>query len=164
MTDTEQVKLKTAVFPPLKIDEAGKTNDGGYIRTEGAGYQVLVNYRGPKESFPIVELGEVLEGTIPANFFRDRIVLIGSTAASLNDYFDTPYSSTTIAASEQTSGVEIHANLTSQILSATLDGRTLLQVWPIRWNGCGFWQLLASEQLSVGDGDMPEASSNFYPK
>ncbi|MGB7056392.1 MAG: adenylate/guanylate cyclase domain-containing protein [Geitlerinemataceae cyanobacterium] len=145
MTDTEQVKLKTAVFPPLKIDEAGKTNDGGYIRTEGAGYQVLVNYRGPKESFPIVELGEVLEGTIPANFFRDRIVLIGSTAASLNDYFDTPYSSTTIAASEQTSGVEIHANLTSQILSATLDGRTLLQVWPdpVEW----LWILAAS---SVG--------------
>jgi adenylate cyclase len=130
------VKLKNAVFHPLE------TNDGGYIRTDAAGYQVLVNYRGPQKSFPIVELSDVLDGKIPANFFRDRIVLIGSTAASLNDYFDTPYSSTIITTPEQTSGVEIHANLTSQILSATLDGRTSIAVWsdPIEW----LWILAAS--------------------
>lgn len=142
MTDKDWVQLKTAVFPPLNINEAGKTSDGGYIRTDGAGYQVLVNYRGAKESFPIVQLSDVLEGKIPANFFRDRIVLIGSTAASLNDYFDTPYSSTIITTPEQTSGVEIHANLTSQILSATLDERTLIRVWsdPVEW----LWILAAS--------------------
>jgi adenylate cyclase len=166
LTEKNWVKLKTAVFPPLNINDVGQTSDGGYIRTDGAGYQVLVNYRGPKESFNIVQLSEVLEGKIPANFFRNRIVLIGSTAASLNDYFDTPYSSTIdisknkpqalalsllkrsfrrsliITTPEQTSGVEIHANLTSQILSATLDGRTLIRVWsdPIEW----LWILAAS--------------------
>lgn len=142
LTDKNWVKLKSAVFPPLNIDEAGKTNDGGYVRADGLGYQILFNYRGPTQTFPIVELSEVLEGKIPANFFSDRIVLIGSTAASLNDYFDTPYSSTTIVTPEQTSGVEIHANLTSQILSATLDGRKVIQVWsdPVEW----LWILAAS--------------------
>lgn len=142
LTDKDWVKFKDAVFPPLHINNEGMTNDGGYIRTDGAGYQVFLNYRGAQATFPSVELSDVLNGKVPENFFRDRIVLIGSTAASLNDYFDTPYSSTIITAPGQTSGVEIHANLTSQILSATLDGRTLIRVWsdPVEW----LWILAAS--------------------
>ncbi|MBE9039282.1 adenylate/guanylate cyclase domain-containing protein [Oscillatoriales cyanobacterium LEGE 11467] len=127
LTDNEWVKLGDAVFPPFE------SNDGGYVRTDAAGYQVLMNYRGPQKSFTIVELNDILDGKIDPERFRDRIVLIGSTAPSLNDYFDTPYSSTLIAAPEQMSGVEVHANLTSQILSATLDGRTPIKVLPEFW-------------------------------
>ncbi|RMG08757.1 MAG: adenylate/guanylate cyclase domain-containing protein [Cyanobacteria bacterium J055] len=155
----EWVRFKTAVFPVFS------TNDGGYVRADDAGYQVLLNYRGPTASFQTVELQEVLNNKIPSNLFRDRIVLIGSTAPSLNDYLDTPYTrgtnknwkgfrrlrwlstlwqkqDRTTAVSDRMSGVEIHANLTSQILSATLDGRTLIKVWsdPVEW----LWVLVAS--------------------
>jgi signal transduction histidine kinase/CheY-like chemotaxis protein len=84
----------------------------------------------------------VLEGQIPANLVRDRIVLIGATAESINDRFYTSYSTTLGTAP---AGVEIHAHLTSQLLSAALDGRPLLQasseplegLWILVWSGIG---------------------------
>ncbi|MDY6937216.1 MAG: adenylate/guanylate cyclase domain-containing protein [Cyanobacteriota bacterium] len=127
MTDNEWVRLGEAVFP------AFESNDGAYVGVDASGYQILMNYRGPQNSFTIVELNDVLEDNIDPELFRDRIVLIGSTAPSLNDYLDTPYSTTLIAAPEQMSGVEVHANLTSQILSAVLDGRAIVKVLPEYW-------------------------------
>jgi adenylate cyclase len=165
ITEKEKwVKFKTAVFPVFSA------NDGGYVSTDDAGYQVFLNYRGPASSFRTVELNDVLDSRIPSDLFRDRIVLIGSTAPSLNDYLDTPYTRGTNkgfsltrlrgltalwqridrslnpgnikTVSDRMSGVEVHANLTSQILSATLDGRTSIRVWsdPIEW----LWVLAAS--------------------
>ncbi len=60
---------------------------------------------------------------------RDRIILIGSIAESKKDLFLTPYRSTLIGIPDQTSGVEIHANAVSQILSAVLSGRPLIKTW-----------------------------------
>jgi signal transduction histidine kinase/CheY-like chemotaxis protein len=84
----------------------------------------------------------VLEDQIPANLVRDRIVLIGATAESVSDRFYTSYSTTLGTAP---AGVEIHAHLTSQLLSAALDGRPLLQasseplegLWILVWSGIG---------------------------
>ncbi|MBD0363507.1 MAG: PAS domain S-box protein, partial [Coleofasciculus sp. C3-bin4] len=73
---------------------------------------------------------------------RGRIVLIGSVAASLGDKFYTPYTTNprTIG-----SGIELHADLVSQILSAALDGRQLLRgvpeplgwLWVFLWSSVG---------------------------
>ena len=111
-----------------------EANDGGYIRADTGGYQLLLNFRGvscgPPLSacpFQMISLSDVLNHQIPSNLLQDRIVLIGVTAPSLGDRFYTPYSyndATTIT------GVELHAHLVSQLLSAALDGRTLIQVWP----------------------------------
>ncbi len=105
-------------------------SDGGYVRADAAGYQVLLNYRGGRNHFQIVSLFDVLDSTIAPDLFRDAVVLIGPTAESLNDYFLTPYSGGVLGTPERTSGVEIHANMVSQILAAALDGRPLVQVWP----------------------------------
>jgi len=102
------------------------SHDGPYVNADAGGYQILLNYRGPAQSFSIVSLTDVLENRIPPDRFRDRIVLIGSTATSLRDFFPTPYSITT---TENTSGVEIQANLTSQIIGIALDGRAPIRVW-----------------------------------
>ncbi|HLO87109.1 MAG TPA: adenylate/guanylate cyclase domain-containing protein [Nostocaceae cyanobacterium] len=104
-------------------------NDGGYIRAEDKGYQILLNYRGQENRFPQYSLMQVLNGELPDNWGRDRIVLIGATAASLHDDFFTPYSSSFSAFPERMPGVIIHANLISQILSAAIDNRPMLQVW-----------------------------------
>ncbi|WP_017717084.1 CHASE2 domain-containing protein [Kamptonema formosum] len=100
-------------------------NDGAYVREDDGGYQVLVNYRGPAGSFRTVSLSDVLSNRVPESVFRDRVVLIGSTAESLKDLFYTPYS-----APARTYGVEVHAHFVSQLLSAALDGRTFINVWP----------------------------------
>lgn len=120
----DYLQLGEAVFVPFA------SNDGGYVRTDARGYQILLNYRGPAGSFRTVSMGDILADKIPADLIRDRIVLIGSTAESLNDLFDTPYSSNLIGVPKRVPGVEVHANLTSAILSAALENRPLLRSWP----------------------------------
>lgn len=64
----------------------------------------------------------VLNGEIPEDLMRDRIVLIGSTAESLRDFFQTPYG--------KMPGVFVHANLVSQLISSALDGRPSISSLP----------------------------------
>lgn len=125
----KHLRLGKALFVPFK------ENDGGYVDADSGGYQILLNFRGPKQNFYTVSLKQILENRIPPNLLHNRIVLIGTTAQSLNDLFLTPYSSKITGRLERTPGVVIHANLTSQILSAAKEGRLLIQVWaePIEW-------------------------------
>lgn len=104
-------------------------NDGGYVRTDAGGYQILLNYRGSKEHFETISLHDLLEDRIPSDWGRDRIILIGFVGESFQDWIFTPYSSSWFALPERMSGVELHANITSQILSAALEGRPLIQTW-----------------------------------
>ncbi|MFB2934087.1 CHASE2 domain-containing protein [Aerosakkonemataceae cyanobacterium BLCC-F154] len=117
------LQLGKAVF--IRFQE----NDGGYVRTNAQGYQILLNYKGPANSFKTVSVTDVLDNKIPPDSIKKRIVLIGSTAQSKKDFFFTPYSNTLIGIPDETSGVEIHANVISQILSAALEGRPLIQSW-----------------------------------
>lgn len=124
-----QLRLGQAVFVPFR------GNDGGYVRADDGGYQILLNFRGTQENFHTVSMTDVLENRISKDLVRDRIVLIGSTAESIKDFFYTPYSSSFVTSPQRTPAVVIQANLTSQILSAALDGRPLIRVWaePLEW-------------------------------
>ncbi|MCT7952491.1 adenylate/guanylate cyclase domain-containing protein [Ancylothrix sp. C2] len=115
--------------------EPFEENDGGYVGSDSGGYQVLVNFRGAPGSFKTVSMTEVLKNEIPADTLRDKIVLIGSTAQSLRDFFITPFGKSVFAIPEPMTGVEVHANVTSQLISGALDGRSLIQVWdePVEW-------------------------------
>ena len=126
--DESFIQFGKVVFPPFE------QNDGGYVRADASGYQILLNFRGPsclKNQCPYktFSMTEVLENKISPYQMRDRIVLIGSTAESLNDFFFTPYSSGIISSPEPTAGVEIHANLTSQIIETVLTYRPLIKSW-----------------------------------
>jgi CHASE2 domain-containing sensor protein len=79
---------------------------------------------------------------VPPQVIKDKVVLIGSIAESINDLFQTPYSTRLFGPPTQMAGVTINANIVSQILSAALEGRPMLQVWwkPIEW----LWILLWS--------------------
>lgn len=105
-----------------------KENDGGYVAADSGGDQILINYRGLPGSFSTVSVADILENRVPVNLIRDRIVLIGATAPSLNDLFVTPYGSY-LANPIYTSGVEIQANIASQIISSVLDKRPLIKTW-----------------------------------
>ena len=123
-----------------KIFERFERNDGGYVRAEAGGFQLLLNYRGSVTDFETLPLREVLAGNIPEDLVRDRIVMIGVTAQSASDWFLTPYSDRLFGFPEHTPGVVIHANIVSQILSSALDGRALLRVWSDPFEG--IWILL----------------------
>ncbi|MEL7509063.1 MAG: adenylate/guanylate cyclase domain-containing protein [Cyanobacteria bacterium J06633_23] len=124
-TDKQDVwQLNGATFRPLKA------NDGSYVRTDAQGYQTLINYRGGSEFFETVPLRDLLNDQLPDNWAQDRVILIGPVAESLKDRFLVPHSSKMLALPKYMAGVEIHANLTSQIIGAALDGRTLMRTWP----------------------------------
>ncbi len=142
-TPTEEVYSLAGVnFSPLQ------SHTGGYQGIDDRGHQILLNYRthlkSPINSFTRVTLTNFLSGqNVPftADEFKKkpRIVLIGITAASRGDIFETPYS----GGKKDTQGVIIHAQMISQILSAVESQRSLLWTWPqpIEWLWIGFWSL-----------------------
>jgi len=139
-TNIHTFKLGKALFVPL-------TGLGyGYGEMDLGGYQILLNYRGAEERFDRVSLTEVQNNTIVPELVRDRIVLIGTTAKSIKDLYHTPYNGGLSANSDPMSAVAIHANLTSQILSAAIDGRPMLRVWPMQlgWGWIFFWSAIGA--------------------
>jgi len=138
------VQLGKAEFVPLT------GNEGGYVNADVGGYQILLNYRGPREYFQTVSIADILENRISPDLMRDRIVLIGATGQSANDLFFTPYSQSRqksqniISSPEQTPGVIIHANIASQIISGATEGRPLIKVLtdPVEWLWMFLWGVI----------------------
>ncbi|MEH1885242.1 CHASE2 domain-containing protein [Nostoc sp.] len=139
-TEDYLVKTGNVIYPLFQ------GNDGGYVRAEDQGYQILINYRGFRDKFQHISIMDVLENRISKDLLKGRIVLIGPTAESLKDLFYTPYSSTILTAPKRMSGVAIHANAISQILSATLDNRSLIKTWRKlqEWLWISVWSLIGA--------------------
>lgn len=78
--------------------------------------RALVPYRGRHGSFPYVSAIDVINGTASTDQFRDRIVLVGTSAPGLFDLRSTPVQS-------EYPGVEIHANLIAGILDNEIMAR-----------------------------------------
>lgn len=126
-------------------------NHGGYVKADDGGYQFLSNFPKPacQEScenksygFRKISLTKVLNGEVPRSWIEDRILLIGSTAPSLQDLKLTPYSSSFRSKQPQSvPGVELQAYFTHEIISAALEGRKLLKVWaePMECLWIGIW-------------------------
>ena len=116
-------------------------NDGGYIRADDAGNQLLLNYRGGSQSFEMVSLSALVDGQLPADWARDRVVLIGNISESGRDLFITPYSGGPLDLPQRMAGVEVHAHFTSEIIASAKEGRPLITAWPeaIEWLWVGLW-------------------------
>jgi adenylate cyclase len=74
---------------------------------------VLVPYRGPQGSFPYVSATDLLNGRVPKEILRNKIVLVGTSAPGLLDLRSTPVQ-------KSYAGVEVHANIIAGILRGTL--------------------------------------------
>lgn len=138
-TNPKYLQLGKVVFPYFKAF------DGGYARAEDRGYQILGNLPRPS-GFQIVSIADILADKVPAESLRDRIIIIGSRAPSLEDVFYTPYSDGRAEVAQSIFGVELQASFTSQILSAVLDGRPLIKVLskPIEWLWIFGWSVLGA--------------------
>ncbi|MEH1958064.1 CHASE2 domain-containing protein [Nostoc sp.] len=116
--------LGKTLFPRLQ------PNSGGYRYLDADGYQILLNYRHPNSLADQVTLTDVLNGRVNPSLFKDRLVIIGTTAANLPPGgFYTPYS----ALQDQPARMPalfIHAQIASQLISTVLDGRPLFWYWP----------------------------------
>jgi adenylate cyclase len=165
---TKDFQLGKTKFTPFA------SNDGGYIRADDGGYQILINYRGKRDYFDTVSMTDILEDKkdikekkdkVPDNWGRDRIILIGYIGESFKDSFFTPYSSDLISLPEPMTGVEIHGHITSQIIQAAIGNRPLFKTWSepqewlwiLLWSGIGailtwnlrFQNLLGFQRISA---------------
>ncbi|MFP4007817.1 MAG: CHASE2 domain-containing protein [Spirulinaceae cyanobacterium] len=136
--NSNNMRLGKSVFQMLE------PYDGGYVRVDTGGHQVLSNFRHPSR-FIKVPMRDVLAGRVDEDLMRDRVVIIGSTARSLKDLSLIPYSTNWIGTATPIYGVELHANFVSQIISGAIEGRSLLKTWPewaeilwiLVWSGIG---------------------------
>ena len=107
-------------------------NTGGYQNIGTGGYQTLIRYFPMETVAQQITLTQVLSGDFDPKSIAGKIVLIGTTAPSQKDLFYTPFSATS-QGDLLTAGVVVHAQLTSQLLGAALDQRSLLSACP-QWS------------------------------
>ena len=127
----DSLQLGNTVFPRLK------TNAGGYklSASDVRGSQILLDYRSALK----LSYTQVMSGKYDASVIKDKVVLIGYTAASKKDLFYTAFQG------KKMPGVVIHAHMVSQILSTVLDGKASLRylpqwgelIWIWLWSAAG---------------------------
>ncbi|NJL02439.1 MAG: CHASE2 domain-containing protein [Spirulinaceae cyanobacterium RM2_2_10] len=120
--DPERQQLQDLFLPRLT------NRAGGYALSPASvsSYQILVNYR--NADWKIVNLARILSGELDSQLpalVRDRIVLVGGDRYA-SDATLTPLRSER----EAVPSIVVHAQLTSQLISAVQDDRKLLSWWP----------------------------------
>ena len=76
-----------------------------------AARSALINYRGGPRTYPWVSYYRVMNGEVPVEYFKDKIVLVGPTTEILHDQFPTAF-----ARGGDMPGVEVHANALDTLL------------------------------------------------
>lgn len=97
--------------PPEKmaLDFSGDVQVGDTVIPTDEFGRMLINYRGPNRTFPMYSISDLLDRTLPAGTFKDKIVLIGATAIGIYDLRVTPFST-------NMAGIEKHASVVDNIL------------------------------------------------
>jgi CHASE2 domain-containing sensor protein/tRNA A-37 threonylcarbamoyl transferase component Bud32 len=135
-TANQEIKLGNTVFKKLESDS------GGYNNLDVKGYQILLNYR-RVDVAQQVSVTDVLTNKVNPSLIKNRVILIGSTAPSLKDLVNTPY--TALGGDNyKMPGVMVHAQGVSGILSNVLDQRPLFWFWS-EWGEVAWlwgWSLL----------------------
>lgn len=134
-------------------DDHWLTADAGGYHDEadaGLGLQRMLIYRQPG-SYRRYTLEQWLNGDLPPEAIRNQIVLIGSTAPSLRDLFEVPFSRFHHGAEMyQLPGLEIHANRIATLLDKRRNNEELIWTMP----GWGNWiVLLISLLAGLGLGE-----------
>ena len=119
----EYLKLGRTTLRPFE------PNDGGYVRADAGGYQILIDYRDGPDAFAEIGFSQLLAGEFDRRLVKDRVALLGVTAESVKDNFYTPFSGT-FGAKEATYGVALYGHMMSQLVRAALAGDHPLAVLP----------------------------------
>jgi adenylate cyclase len=93
----------------LVLDYRGQVRLGDTVIPTDNHARMLINYRGPNGTFAMYSLSDILDRTLPAGTFKDKIVLIGATAIGIYDLRVTPFS-------PNMAGIEKHASVVDNIL------------------------------------------------
>jgi adenylate cyclase len=115
----DELRLGKASIIPLDDSR------GPYVDVDSRGYQVLLDYRGGRNPFPMTSVGSVMHGDDAAALIRGRAVVVGITSESVNDSFSTPFNSG-FQHRPPIYGVALHAHLADQLIREAEDGDPIL--------------------------------------
>lgn len=103
------------------------------------GYQIIANFN-YSTHFEKVSITEVLEDKVDPSLIKDRLILIGSTAPSLQDFFQIPPTTNSIP------GVELHGRFVNQIVNTALGKSSSIRVgfnW-FKWLWILCWSIFSA--------------------
>ena len=145
--NTQNIELQVNKRGNLQIKDVEfkklQNHNSGYQAADTSGYQILLNYHSlacPRNIAQQISLRDFLQNQEKLNLkelIKNRIVLIGVTAASSTDEWKTPYSAVIPRPKKVIPGVYIQAHMVSQIISAAIDNRPL--IWWLPWWMDGLW-------------------------
>ena len=118
----DYLQLGAATFVPLT------PMDGAYQNIDARGYQIMFEYRDRQTLGTVVSFTDVWTDFVDPAIFKDKIVLIGSTAPSLKDVVISPYSENDGTGNEMP-GVVAHGQIVSYILDTALGDRPPFRFW-----------------------------------
>jgi adenylate cyclase len=113
----EYLRLGPQTVRPFEAD------DGPYVHADARGYQFLLDFKDDLKSFPIFSLTDIMNGKIDLGIMADKIVIVGTVAQDVKDFFYTPYSKR-LDADQNIPGIAIHAHIISQLLRWALGEST----------------------------------------
>jgi adenylate cyclase len=119
----DEVRLGKAVLSPLDDTR------GPYVRLDSSGYQILLDYHGGPDPFPVKSIGEIIRSDDAASLVRGRAVIIGVNSESVNDSFSTPFN-TGFSSADQMNGIIVHAHIANQLIREAVEGVPILAGFP----------------------------------
>ena len=73
-------------------------------------YSMWINFTGPANTYPRYSFSDVVNGRVPAELLKDKILFVGATALGIYDMRVTPFDG-------NTPGVVVHASIADNIIS-----------------------------------------------
>jgi adenylate cyclase len=103
---TDQVTVNFGPAGIASLEFADKLN----VRPDYLG-RMIINYRGPRGTYPYYSLADVVQHNFPRGTFKDKIVLVGASATGIGDLRTPPYGGIDYP------GMEVHANVIDNMLN-----------------------------------------------
>jgi adenylate cyclase len=120
-------------------------NAGGYAGANSGGYRFLLDFRGGENPFQVYSFLDLLEGRIPTNKLKDRIVILGPGADSVKDQFLSPFNRGGNSQNSFMFGPVLHAHAVNQLVRMATGGSSQIItisdffefLWLAGWVGLG---------------------------
>lgn len=110
----QQVESFSWVIYRMFKERLGETVNAEMLPLDGFG-RFHISYTGRPGQYEAIPYSAVISGDVPADYFKDRIVLIGPYATGFKDDYLTP-----LQVKSPMYGVEIHANIVQALLEGDL--------------------------------------------
>ncbi|GJL49571.1 MAG: adenylate/guanylate cyclase domain-containing protein [Nitrospirales bacterium] len=112
--------------------------------------KMFINFYGPPGTFPSLPLWRVVKGKFDADDVKGKVILVGGTAVTLHDYYQTPFGKGTVKTLSQShaesegrlmAGLEVHANVVQTILDKSFVHRSSSSTvqWSLAMLGVCCW-------------------------